>query len=91
MQKPFKLLSIITIIGLTFFLINATKVDNSTVVNNHKNTYSIQKNVSQLYEIKALKLPSYMEFAGEPVPLEKNDIREAQISGPILLPPSTGC
>lgn len=48
----------------------------------HKNNLSSSSNnsptkkVSELYEVKAIKLPSYMEFAGERVPLEKANIRE---------------
>ncbi len=41
-----------------------------------KDTGIVAKNVSKLYEVKAVKLPSSMEFAGELVPLTKADIRE---------------
>ncbi len=34
------------------------------------------KNVSNLYEVKAVKLPNNIEFAGEIVPLEQLDIQE---------------
>jgi len=76
MQKSFKLLSIITLLGLTFFLINANKADIKPETTNQNGNDSIKKNVSDLYEVKALKIPSYMDFAGEQVPLHKADIRE---------------
>lgn len=43
---------------------------------NVKNDTLTDKNTSDTYEIKALKIPEKMEFAGERVPLEKDDIRE---------------
>lgn len=77
MQKPIRFLSIIIIIGITFFLVNLTK---KPVIEVSKKTITTQdsiiKNVSHSYEIKALKIPAYMDLAGEPVPLEKADIRE---------------
>ena len=76
MQKSFNFLSVLSILGLTFFLVNATKVDTKNKNQHQISKDSIDKSVSDLYEIKAVKLPSYMEFAGEPVPLEKADIRE---------------
>ncbi len=65
MTKSIKILTIITFIGLAFLLMNL-----------QINNINPSKNVSDLYEVKALKLPNYIEFAGEEVPLEKNDIRE---------------
>jgi len=75
MQKSFKILSLITIVGLTFFFLNATQVNTEEKKEDIPEN-STEKNVSELYEIKALKIPAYMELAGEPVPLEKYDIRE---------------
>ncbi len=65
MTKSIKILTAITFIGFAFLLMNL-----------QLNDINPPKNVSDLYEIKALKLPNYIEFAGEEVPLEKNDIRE---------------
>lgn len=81
MNKSIKFLSLLTIIGLTFFLVNATKKNDTPItkdetVKNSTIKDSIIKNVSDSYEIKALKIPNYMELAGEPVPLEKADIKE---------------
>jgi len=76
MQKSIRILSILPVIGLSFFLFNATN-KNSDDINSSKTTQdSYTKNVSESYEIKALKLPDYMELAGEAVPLDKVDIRE---------------
>lgn len=77
MNKALRFLSIISIIGITFFLVNLTtkptiQEKNPLIIKQD----SIVKNVSNLYEIKALKLPAYMELAGERVPLEKADIKE---------------
>lgn len=72
-------LFVLSFLAIGFFMLNLTKKsapipepaetvkDTSIVVN---------KNVSHLYEIKAVKLPESMEFAGEAVPLDQYDIRE---------------
>ena len=77
MNKAIRFLSIISIIGITFFLVNLTTKptiqEKSPLIIKQD---SIVKNVSNSYEIKALKLPAYMELAGERVPLEKADIKE---------------
>lgn len=41
-----------------------------------RNEIQPPKNTSDLYEIKALKLPPYLNLAGEPVPTERPDIKE---------------
>ena len=51
---------------MAFFFLNAIGVTNIKLL----------KNVSDNYEIKAPKLPTYMELAGESVPLEKPNVRE---------------
>lgn len=66
MKKPIRFLNILTIVIIAFFFFNAIGVTNIQLL----------KNVSENYEIKAPKLPSYMELAGERVPLEKSDVRE---------------
>ncbi|MBS9774430.1 MAG: lytic transglycosylase domain-containing protein [Tenacibaculum sp.] len=58
-----KLLSLTLFIGITFFMINANKNESL-------------RNVSDLYEIKAVKIPHHLELAGEVVPLEDPNIRE---------------
>jgi len=76
MHKSIRFLSVLTILGLTFLLINATKKTHKTINIYESLKDSIAKSVSESYEVKALKLPSYMELAGESVPLDKADIRE---------------
>lgn len=77
MQKSIRFLSILAVIGITFFLVNLTKKPSTKEENSTNITQdSISKNVSTSYEIKALKLPSYMALGDERVPLEKADIRE---------------
>lgn len=73
MKKSVRFLSIITIAFLAFFLMNSKdKPEEKKKVKNEKTS----KNVSDSYEIKALKIPLQMNLAGEPVPLEKQDIKE---------------
>jgi len=66
MTKPTSYLSIFSILILTVVFIKAI------------NTPKIQpqKNTSDTYKIKALKLSPDLNLAGERVPLEKTDIRE---------------
>ncbi len=76
MHKSIRFLSIISLFMLAFFLLNVTKKNEANESKIVTLLDSIKKNVSKSYEIKALKLPSHMELAGERVPLEKADIRE---------------
>lgn len=73
MKKSVRFLSIITLVFLAFFLMNSTK---KTEVKNEEKTSQATKKVSDLYEIKAIKLPENLELAGERVPIENPDIRE---------------
>ncbi len=72
MIKPIRFLSIITFLILAFFLMNTTQKDKKQ--NPKENP--INKSVSEHYEIKTLKIPEHLNFAGEVVPLEKSDIKE---------------
>lgn len=69
-------LSVILIVG--FFLLNLTRVKPEVIKSpiNKKDSLTIPKSVSDTYEVKAVKVPESMEFAGERVPLEKADIFE---------------
>lgn len=74
MKKPFRYLAAIGIVIISFTLINATtyiKQNNTT-----ESTKDTVKNTSENYEIKALKIPEGINFAGELVPIEKHDIKE---------------
>ncbi|REE79959.1 transglycosylase-like protein with SLT domain [Lutibacter oceani] len=76
MKNTIKILSLITIIMVSSLLIFATK-NNSENEEKVKTTLNeSDKNTSETYQIKALKIPSNLNFAGEKIPLEKADIRE---------------
>ena len=66
MNKSIRFLSIITILALAFLLLNVIGKENIPFL----------KNVSDKYEIKAVKIPAYLELAGERVPTERADVRE---------------
>ncbi len=66
MNKSVRFLSIITISALAFLLLNVIGKENIPFL----------KNVSESYEIKAVKIPAYLELAGERVPIERADVRE---------------
>ncbi len=66
MNKPLRAVSLATLILSVFLLTNAINIQQSTD----------PKNTSDTYKIKALKLPTNLNLAGERVPLEKEDIKE---------------
>lgn len=68
------LLSIIIISGIFIKATSNTKVENNTV--STSDTIANHKYTSNLYEIKALKIPEDLNFAGERVPVERNNIKE---------------
>ena len=66
MKKPLRIISILSVVLITFLFINGINKENSpTITNTHKN-----------YKIKALKLPLNLNLAGERVPVEIPDVRE---------------
>lgn len=71
MNKPLRFLVILSIILISGVLINATQSVPARVTDTLSN-----KNTSELYEIKALKIPHGLNFAGERVPVEKADVKE---------------
>ncbi|MFK5879580.1 MAG: lytic transglycosylase domain-containing protein [Flavobacteriaceae bacterium] len=74
MKKPFRYFATLSIVLISATLINAT-----TFIKHTFSTDSIKdtlKNTSEYYEIKALKIPKGIHFAGELVPIEKPDIKE---------------
>lgn len=74
MKKSFRYLAVISIVLISFTLINATTfINQQTSTKSQKDTL---KNTSENYEIKALKIPVGIHFAGELVPIEKPDIKE---------------
>ena len=73
MKNLVKIVGLIALILVSSMLIFGTKNEQPDKV---KNDTITEKNTSETYEIKALKIPSELEFAGERVPLEKDDIKE---------------
>jgi len=66
MQRAPHFLYYIVIIFITFLLVNSFQ----------KREIKKPKNISEKYEIQALKLPNDLNLAGERVPLENDDVRE---------------
>ena len=73
MNKSIKILGLIAIIMISSLLIFATKTTDSE---NIKVVNESDKNTSETYQIKALKIPTDLNFSGEHVPIEKADIKE---------------
>ncbi len=77
MTKPIKFLVILSIILISGVLINAkSTIKSEKNVFSTKDTTEVHKNTSAHYEIKALKIPNNLSFAGERIPIEKPDIKE---------------
>ena len=66
MNKSLRVLSLLSIVCMTILFMNAIhKSDIDSITSTHKT-----------YKIKALKLPSNLNLAGERVPIEKPDVKE---------------
>ena len=66
MKKITRPLLLILIFILSIIFFNAVNISDKT----------LEKNTSSTYNIKALKIPNGLSFAGEKVPTELNDIKE---------------
>ena len=66
MNKSFRIISLLSVVCITLLFINAI----------HKSDIDPGTNTHQNYKIRALKLPSNLNLAGERVPLEKPDVKE---------------
>lgn len=73
MDKSIKILGLIALIMISSLLIFATKKSDSK---NDNYLHEGDKNTSETYEIKALKIPENLDFSGERVPTENEDIKE---------------
>ncbi|MFA5299182.1 MAG: lytic transglycosylase domain-containing protein, partial [Lutibacter sp.] len=73
MDKSIKILGLIAVIMISSLLIFAVKKSDSKNEDYHKEG---DINTSETYQIKALKIPANLDFAGERVPTEKEDIKE---------------
>jgi len=77
MNTSYKIIILLSIIILAGFFIKATQqTANSKETNTTITEVKNNKSVSENYEIKAVKMPAYLEFAGEKVPLEIQDVFE---------------
>lgn len=74
MNKPLRYLVILSVVIICGTLINATQ--QPKVNTEASKTSQTEKNTSDSYEIKALKIPDGINFAGELVPVHKPDIKE---------------
>jgi len=68
MNNSIKILGLVAIVMVSSLFIFS--VDNEVITDNE------EKNTSETYQIKALKIPSDLNFAGERVPVEQEDVRE---------------
>ena len=74
MTKSSKFIVLLSVIIVSGFLIRARQVPSNQTTKSQSTVNSVEKNVAENYEIKALKIPTYLEFAGERVPLEDQDV-----------------
>ncbi|GAB1309735.1 lytic transglycosylase domain-containing protein [Urechidicola sp. KH5] len=70
MRKSLRYLVVVLVLALGVTLLNLKQHENTVVLGKN------DKNTSENYEIKALKIPAGINFAGEHIPIEKPDIRE---------------
>lgn len=73
MNNTHRFLVALSLIIISGVLINAVSKD---TISEKVTTDPTKKSTSEFYEIKALKLPKFMDFSGESVPLESVDIQE---------------
>lgn len=77
MNRPLRFLVILSIVLIAGVLINAKQnTPTETTETVSKAVTESDKNTSNLYEVKALKIPEGLNFAGERVPIEKADVKE---------------
>lgn len=74
MKNYHKFIVLLAIIIVSTVLINAVQQDPET--KKESTQEQVEKNTSETYIVKALKIPEDLSFAGERVPLEKPDVRE---------------
>ncbi len=76
MNKTIKFLAIFNSILLGGIFINATANKDTTKVEKKETSTQSSKATAENYAIKAIKTPSYLDLAGEAVPLSTPDIKE---------------
>ena len=72
MNRTPRFIVLLSVVVLGVFLMNAVK--NTDI--SKKDGMADPKSTSETYQIKALKIPENLNFAGERVPIEKQDIKE---------------
>jgi hypothetical protein len=72
MKNSDKILGLVAIILVSSLLIFSTEKE----INKSTTEIENDKNTSETYQIKALKIPADLNFAGELVPTDKDDIKE---------------
>ncbi|MEE9349428.1 MAG: lytic transglycosylase domain-containing protein [Flavobacteriaceae bacterium] len=76
MKKSHKFLVLLSIIIVSTFFIKATQQTKDQVTKSKEIVGTSPRSVGDYYEIRALKMPSNLDFAGERVPLEDADVYE---------------
>lgn len=79
MKRSLRILLIVNALLLSSVFIFATKTSTSTTLvptKSNETQEGVIKNVSEMYQIRAVKIPNNLNFAGERLPLEKWDVRE---------------
>ncbi len=73
MTRTPRIVVLLSLIIVGIFFMNAEKLNNKVPVDKFNDPL---KNTSETYQIKALKIPNNLDFAGEKVPVQENDIKE---------------
>ena len=73
MNKTIKVLGLIAVIMISSLLIFATNSKDTQEDNHLKEA---DKNISEDFQVKAIKIPANLDFSGERVPTENDDIKE---------------
>ncbi len=76
MTRANKFIVLLSVIVLSGFFIRAVQQPTFKVKKTPNKIINTPKNVAETYEIKALKIPSNLSFAGERVPIEIPDVYE---------------
>lgn len=73
MNRAPRFIVLLSFVIVGIFFINADIMKNNVPVDKFNDPL---KNTSETYQIKALKIPKHLDFAGEKVPVQENDIKE---------------
>lgn len=78
MNTSYKTIIIISVIAISGFFIAAKQQESTPSITNEaaKSTIPTKKNVGINYEINAVKMPTQIDFLGEAVPLDIQDVYE---------------